>query len=593
MKKRKIKSALALVCSLLMLISGPASLVMAQDSSADPMLRLYVDPATHIVYTEPGRGRRLLATIPSSALTGAATTTSIEQRQDRDEQELQENRAQMTELVQKNQQLEAQNEHFQTQMAEIQPAWRSYIENFQDKFRVGTLVYGDYRFYTHTGFQPQEQESLFNPGPGNNSWNSFDITRSYLNFFFFPTKDWQLRITPDIYKSVGTATNDKVGVSTAYAANLDGNYNFRLKYLALQYKDLYQSVSALKDDTISMGVLPNPFIPWEEDLYGYRFVNEVPWNYYSLSSSEVGIQTEGPVKFNGLTYLDYGVGVYNNGNYHAFENTNTKQVIGRLTAYPFGSSWRFQGLGITGFYNYGYGNTTPDSAQLVQSLKGGDARIQRVAALIHYTAEQWGLAGEFDYGDNAFSSGNFWSGSEPADAAGFVTGQSITNPATQEKPFIWNPNCTPAKPCYSIYNTFGPQANAQAAILNNGQSRQIGLDLFGHYHIPNTPLTAFGMYQWFLPNDKFGTAGIPDPLDFQRFVVGVSYQVNEFLRFAIDSQNTLFYHNQESIPVSYLKQFGYSPGGTFNGLLLPSQGSIPYMVQRDTHAIFGNFEFAY
>jgi hypothetical protein len=31
---------------------------------------------------------------------------------------------------------------------EIQPAWRSYIENFQDKFRIGTLVYGDYRYYT-------------------------------------------------------------------------------------------------------------------------------------------------------------------------------------------------------------------------------------------------------------------------------------------------------------------------------------------------------------------------------------------------------------------------------------------------------------
>ena len=41
------------------------------------------------------------------------------------------------------------------------------------------------------------------------------------------------------------------------------------------------------------------------------------------------------------------------------------------------------------------------------------------------------------------------------------------------------------------------------------------------------------MYQWFMPNDKFAD----DPLDFQRFIVGLSYQVNEFLRFAVDSQN--------------------------------------------------------
>src|SRR5271163_3088480 len=133
MTRQKIKSAFALACSLLMLLSGPASWVAAQDSSADPMLRLYVDPATHIVYTEPGRGRRLLATIPASAMAGGGTasTTDLERRQDVTDQRLAEDHAQMTELVQKNEQLETQNEHFQTQMAEIQPAWRSYIENFQ------------------------------------------------------------------------------------------------------------------------------------------------------------------------------------------------------------------------------------------------------------------------------------------------------------------------------------------------------------------------------------------------------------------------------------------------------------------------------
>lgn len=585
MKKRKIKSALALACCLLVLISGPASLVMAQDSSADPMLRLYVDPATHIVYTEPGRGRRLLATIPSSALTGGASTASIEQRQERDEQVLQENHAQMTELVQKNEQLEAQNEHFQTQMAEIQPAWRSYIENFQDKFRVGTLVYGDYRFYTHTGFQPQELTQVYNPGPGNNYWNAFDITRTYLNFFFFPTKDWIVRLTPNMYKTVGN-TNDKVGTNTAYIGDEDGDLGVRMKYAYLQYKDLWQNFAPLKDDTVTMGEAPNPLVGWEEDLYGYRFVNLTPWNYLSLSSTQLGISTQGPVKFNGKTYLDYDAGVYNNASFHAFENTNTKEVMGRLTAYPFGSDWRFQGLGITGFYNYGYGNSTPDSAQVPTTLKGPNARIERIAALVHYTAEQWGLAGEFDYGNNAFSASNFWSGSAPADAEGFVTGPSLTSAP-------WNPHCSSSTKCYSIFNSFGPVTNASEAILNNGQSRQVGFDMFGHYHIPNTPLTAFGMYQWIMPNDKFGTAGIADPLDFQRFIVGISYQVNEFLRFAVDSQNTLFYHNQESIPVSYLKQFGYSPGGTFNGLLLPSVGSIPYMVQRDTHSIWANFEFNY
>ena len=55
----------------------------------------------------------------------------------------------------------------------------------------------------------------------------------------------------------------------------------------------------------------------------------------------------------------------------------------------------------------------------------------------------------------------------------------------------------------------------------------------GHFHIPETPLTLFGMFQWLLPNTNFSN----DPLDFYRWVFGISYQYNEYLRFAIDSQN--------------------------------------------------------
>ena len=68
----------------------------------------------------------------------------------------------------------------------MRQAWRSYVDNFQDKFHLGTLVYGDYRYYTHTGFQPQELTQINNPGPGNNGWSSLDLTRAYINLFFFP-----------------------------------------------------------------------------------------------------------------------------------------------------------------------------------------------------------------------------------------------------------------------------------------------------------------------------------------------------------------------------------------------------------------------
>ena len=97
------------------------------------------------------------------------------------------------------------------------------------------------------------------------------------------------------------------------------------------------------------------------------------------------------------------------------------------------------------------------------------------------------------------------------------------------------------------------------------------------------------MFQWLMPNDNVNE----DPLDFMRFVAGISYQYNEYLRFALDSQNLLFYHDQFSVPISYAKNFNYAAGGTLNGRKLPATGSIPNTVPLDTHAIFLNIEFAY
>jgi hypothetical protein len=256
--------------------------------------------------------------------------------------------------------------------------------------------------------------------------------------------------------------------------------------------------------------------------------------------------------------------------------------------YPFGANWRFQGLGITGFYNYGWGDTTPDNQGGTETLKSNRAQFQRMAAVIHYAAERWNIAGEFDYGKNAFTLGNLFSGTGPADAFGTPTGSPITSGS-----FAGN-TCgkllSGGTPCYPIRNTFGPQTAVYQAILNNGRAREWGVDLFGHYNIPGTKLAIFGMYQWFLPNDQVET---PNPLDFQRFIAGVSYQYNEYLRFAVDSQNLLFYHNQEGISTSDAASFGYLPGGKFNGWFLPKTGGIPNLVPRDTHAIFANIEFAY
>ena len=587
--KGKWKMALAAACWALL---STAPRLQAQDASTvTKATTLWVDQRTGQVFIRPGRGRVPMSFGP------AVDAAKIEQHvEDNTNAKVQ------AAVTQAQEEQRLKDEELAKRVTAMEPAWKNYLSNWQDKFRVGALFYADYRFYTHTGFQPQELTQLTNLGPGNNNYNSFDVTRTYLNFYFFPTKDWTLRITPNLYKTIGSA-NDTVGKNTGFGSNLDGNMGIRVKYAYIQYSDLWKDVPMMKGGTVTMGSIPNPLVAWEEDLYGYRFVNLTPWNYLSLSSTQLGISMEGPIRLGGgeKTYVDYGLGVYDNGSFHAFEQTDTKQVMGRLTAYPFGADWRFQGLGLTGFYNYGYGNTTPDTENIPTALKASDAHIERIAALVHYSQPLWNLVGEFDYGQNAFSLANLFSGAGTTDAFGTASGPSISGNTLGDQRLTGAPptgklSCSstansPPTPCYNAFASFGPQTAVYRAILQNGRERNIGVDFFGHFNIPNTKLSVFGMFQWFMPNDNIAE----NPLDFQRFVAGIAYQYNEYLRFAIDSQNFSFYHNQFGIPVGTAEGFNYSASSSFNGRQLPSVKSyvIPNLVPQDTHSIFANVEFAY
>jgi hypothetical protein len=560
----------------LALVASAQPLRAQEASPLSKQTTLWVDQKTGEVFVRPGRGRE--------PMTFGVSAEQIEQEvEQRTQQRTQD--AVRAAVAQTEAQQRYDNAELQKQVDQIKPAWTSYMSNFQNKFRIGALAYFDYSFYTHTGFGPQFLENMNPPGPYNNSYNSFDINRVYLNTYFTPTEELTFRFTPEIYRANGTATADKTGANTGFASNLDGDLNVRLKYAYLQYSGLFNRSPELKGMTVTGGAQPNPLLGWEEDFTQYRFVYLSPWNYLGLSSSQLGIQFAGPIKFNGgeKTYLDYAFGVYDNGKFNQPEQTDTKQGMARLTYYPFGSLWRYQGLGLTGFYNYGYGNVAPDIGSVPTLLKGSISHFTRMSAILSYAAQEWNILGEMDYGQNAFQLGNLYSGSGPLDAFGTATGTGQTTGK-----YAGN-TCTTGTPCYTYPNSYGPQTALYQAYLNNGRAREIGADFLGHYHIPGTKLTAFGLLQWFMPNDNVNE----NPLDFMRLVAGVSYQYNEYLRFALDSQNLMFYHDQFSVPIDYAKQFNYAAGGTFNGRKLPATGSIPNTVPLDTHAIFLNMEFAY
>jgi len=104
----------------------------------------------------------------------------------------------------------------------------------------------------------------------------------------------------------------------------------------------------------------------------------------------------------------------------------------------------------------------------------------------------------------------------------------------------------------------------------------MGADLLGHWDIPHTPFTAFGLLQWFQPNTRINK----DPLDFTRYDLGVQWLINKYLRVAFDSQAIQYYHSQFTFPATHVPGQGFTP-------------AVPFAVARDTHAFFLNLEFRY
>jgi len=570
MSKRLIlrSAAISVLCAAALAIA--ASMGRAQTADGSQPVALWVDTRTHQVFTEPGRYRIRLS------LPGVISRDELNREvEEQVREKTQSMQAELSKQQSVNASLAQQNAALTKDVAQMKPDWKSYAEGFAKNIYIGTVFYGDYGYYTHTGFGPSFIDNLNQPGPGNNGYNSFDITRTYVNFLFTPTDYLLFRFTPDIYRTIGSV-NDKYGQSGGIGSTLDGDLGIRLKYAYVQYKNFFDGNEHTRGGYINFGAMPNPFIPWEEDLNGYRFVYDVPWNYVGLSSSQTGLSISVPYKIGEKEYIDDEVGVYTNANYKQLEQTDTKQVMGRLSVYPFGALWRFDGLGITGFYDYGYGNTTPDLSSVPTALKGPNAHIERVAALLHYTTPEWQLAGEYDWGHNAFSTSNLWSGSGPGDAFGFPTClPAQTAPATCTSPKTPPGLGTPG---------FADITTLAQALLNNGRSEQEGFDFFGRYHIPTTPLTVFGIFQLFQPNTKVQK----DPFDFQRWVVGVSYQYNEYLRFAIDSDNLDYYQGQFNFPTAYAKSF--NSAATFTPL---SKTFIHDVVPQDIHAWFLHVEFDY
>src|SRR5208283_60351 len=451
-------------------------------SADERAITLYTDPGSGQVYT-----KRCKRCVKLGEYIPAGSTEEIERKveqrvtQQTQAQLDQERAAMQADEAAKQAQQQQWNAEMAKQVSEIQPFAREFGDRWFKKISLGTTVFAYYGFWSHTGFGPQFMDANQQwPGPGNNTFNEFAINRTYIDLRFTPVDDVSMRITPDMYAMVNTgakctatvggknictaSSGDPVGANTGWGQSVDGNLGLRLKYAYMDYNTFFQKVAQvtpMRDDKFTFGQQPNPLVDWEENLWGFRYTALTPWNYLSLSSTQVGVAMKGPIKINEKQYADYDFGVYDDASFHATEDSAYKQVMGRVTINPFGAESRYDGLGLTGFYDYGYKNTcTPDENKVNSTC----AHLARAAGIAYYTAATWGIIAEWDYGHNAFSAGNLFSGSGPSDAVGIASAPNRDG------------------------LTFGPWNTMVSSILNT-QAIQEGADLMGHYDIPHTPFT--------------------------------------------------------------------------------------------------------
>jgi hypothetical protein len=346
-------------------------------------------------------------------------------------------------------------------------------------FKIGATFYGNFTHYTDTGFAPAFQDlPTTQLGPGNCCLNTFEITRGYINLFYTPDEHVTLRLTPDIYRAS------------------DQSLVLRMKYAFVDFQKIFGD-GAFKNTKITFGETQQPLTDWEEGLSGYRYAYLTPWNYLSLSSTYVGAKIHGPIEMNGKEYLDYDLGVFTTASFHATETNDKKQVMGRLTFYPFGTTADRTGLGLTIFENYGYNTKTPSQVS---------TPLNRLSILGHYQThdKKYQIAFEYQLGRNAVSTGNLFGGSG-----------------------------SPAGGPFDAFNTLA------GTVLSGTHTRQQGFNVFGRARLGNSPFQVFGLYQYFQPNTNF--AGT-NPLDFARTVGGISYKVTNHFDVSVGDQNFHWLH---------------------------------------------------
>jgi hypothetical protein len=164
-------------------------------------------------------------------------------------------------------------------------------------------------------------------------YNTFDLTRGYLNINGQLARRVRFRFTPDV-KRVTDST-------------LAGSLILRVKYAFVELDDITSSRSWVR-----FGAHQTPWLDFEESINRYRVQGTMFAEREGLipGSSDFGVGYFTPIG----KFIDVQAGVYNGEGYTQTDVNKDKSAQARLTIRPLAGRGVANGLRVSGFYSAGW-----------------------------------------------------------------------------------------------------------------------------------------------------------------------------------------------------------------------------------------------
>ena len=58
---------------------------------------------------------------------------------------------------------------------------------------------------------------------------------------------------------------------------------------SLEFNNPFAHIESLRKDKLTVGMQQSPLIEWEERIYGFRYINTVPWDFLGFSPALLGV----------------------------------------------------------------------------------------------------------------------------------------------------------------------------------------------------------------------------------------------------------------------------------------------------------------